>query len=105
MKKPTPWTAAWLVWLVLFLIVEVPAAISGTKLDTFSENVWKWFGREPGTFGNGPGGRFRKTRRLILGLFMLTLSGHFVFGWPGGTGIIIAGIPVGLVILYSVVKE
>lgn len=105
MRRPTPWTAAWLVWLLLFLIVEVPAAVSGTKLDTLSENVWKWFGVQPGTFQGRRGRRIAIVRRIILGVFMLTLSGHFVFGWPGGLGIILAGVPVALVILYSVVRE
>lgn len=105
MKKPPIWTAAWLAWLAIFLIVEVPAAISGTKLDTLSENVWNWFGVKPGTYNGRARRRLSIVRRIILAVFLLTLLGHLVFGWPGGVGIIIAGIPVGLVILYSVVRE
>lgn len=74
----------WAGWLVLFLVYEVVAAIAKPKGDTLSENVWRWFDTP-----------FRKA---VLAVFMLTLTSHFVFAWPGGSGVIITGIPVGIVI-------
>lgn len=105
MKRPTAWTAAWLVWLVVFLLIEVPAAVSHTKLDTLSENVWKWFGVKTGKDYIWPPRRRAIMRRVLLAAFMLTLTSHFVFGWPGGLGVIVTGIPVAVVIAYAVVKE
>lgn len=93
-----PWLIAWVAWLVAFLAVEVPAAIRKGKDDTLSENVWDWFGiKSPKPY--------RGMRRSILAIFMLTLSGHFVFGWPGGLGVILTGIPVGGVIAYALYFE
>lgn len=98
-RNRKPWLIAWVVWLVAFLIVEVSAAVRKTKLDTLSENVWLWFGIK---YSERP---YKGTRRAALALFMLTLSGHFVFGWPGGLGVILTGIPVGAVITYALFFE
>jgi len=60
--------------------------------------VWEWFGVSRPM-------PYRLARRIILAIFLLTLASHFVFGWPGGASIVITGLPVGMVILYSLVRE
>lgn len=92
------WRGAWLAWLVAFLAVEIPAAMKKTPGFTLSENVWSWFGvRERRTHA--------RIRRVALGVFMLTLSSHFVFAWPGAIGIAVAAVPVAFVIAFSSVRE
>lgn len=90
MSRHSRWTWAWVAWLVAFLSVEVPAAIRKPKGDTLSENVWVWF---------------RGWRRVPLALFMLTLTSHFVFEWPGGLGVILTGAPIALVIALGMLKK
>lgn len=98
MKQKTKWTWAWVLWLVIFLATELPAAIRKSKLDTLSEQVWEWFGVR----STKP---YSRARRALLFAFMLVLSSHFIFGWPGGAAVIVAGFPVGIVILYALVRE
>jgi hypothetical protein len=88
----------WAGWLALFLVYEIAAAIAKPKGDTLSENVWDWFGVRSKKPWSG-------ARRAVLGAFMGVLSCHFVFGEPGGLGVILAGIPVGVVIAYSLAFE
>ena len=57
--------AAWIGWLVLFLVYEIYAAVSKQDDDTLSENVWLWFDEV--------------WERAVLGVFMLALTAHFVF--------------------------
>jgi hypothetical protein len=88
----------WLGWIVLFLLYEVYAAKAAPKGDTLSENVWDWFGVK--TYKP-----FSGLRRCVLGAFMTVLGTHFVFGEPGGLGVILSGIPTGLVIFYALAFE
>lgn len=96
----------WLSWLVLFLLYEVPAAIAEVvyarkgqhRQITLSRNVWRWFGVTEWR-------PLRTWRRIALGVFMLTLSCHFVFSVPGGAWIIATGAPVAAVIAYAVFVE
>lgn len=88
----------WAGWLVLFLVYEIAAAIAKPKGDTLSENVWDWFGVRSKR-------RWSGARRAVLALFMGVLSCHFVFGEPGGLGVILAGAPVGVVIAYALAFE
>lgn len=88
----------WLGWLALFLLYEIYAAKAEPKGDTLSENVWDWFGVK--TYKPYSG-----LRRGILGAFMGVLSCHFVFGEPGGLGVILSGLPVGAVIAYALIFE
>jgi hypothetical protein len=85
-------------WLILFLLYEIYAAKAAPKGDTLSENVWDWFGVKSYKPLSG-------FRRAILGAFMGVLGCHFVFGEPGGLGVILAGIPVGCVVVYSILFE
>lgn len=99
MRRRDRWTIAWVLWLLAFLVVEVPAAIRKAGLDTFSENVWLWFGIK---YSPRP---YKGARRAVLTVFMVTLYGHLAFGWPGGLGVILAGVPVAFVIVYALVFE
>ena len=66
------WTWAWLAWLLLFLAIELPAAVrehgepSGKAWKTLSRHVWRWFPTWP--------------RRAVLSAFWIALGAHFVFG-------------------------
>ncbi len=37
------YTTTWLVWIVMFFAIELPAAFNRKKGDTLSEHLWKWF--------------------------------------------------------------
>ncbi len=37
------YTTAWLVWIVMFFAIEVPAIFNKQEGDTLSEHIWKWF--------------------------------------------------------------
>ena len=91
-------TVVWLGWLVLFLVYELYAAVAPPLGDTLSENVWDWFGvrsKRP----------YSTLRRLVLAVFMVTLTLHFVFGAPGGGWIMATGAPVAAVVLYATFRE
>jgi hypothetical protein len=89
------WVVVWL--LIGFLPFEVYAALSKKKGDTFSENVWDWFGIKKSK-PYGP------LRRLVLAGFMTSLSAHFIFG-TGPTALIVFAVPVAGIIVYSLAKE
>ena len=38
---------------------------------------------------------------VAVGVFMVVLTSHFVFGWPGGLAVLLSGIPVVYVIVTS----
>lgn len=103
MSTPRPSTGSgrWLAWLLAFLALEVPAAVRGDGA-TLSENAWNWFSVRERR-------RFWLARRLILGAFMAVLSAHFLTGgayaWTGGAAVIVAGAPVGVVVLLSALFE
>lgn len=97
----TRWAPAWLLWLGLFLLVELPAAIWKTG-GTLSENVWFWFSVRERR-------RFWLARRLFLALFLVELSAHFLTGgaYPltGGLAVILTVLPVGAIIALSSIFE
>ena len=41
--KANGWTTAWILWIVMFFSIEVPALINRRMGDTLSEHIWKWF--------------------------------------------------------------
>lgn len=86
-----PPAIVWVGWLALFLVYEVYAALSHPKGDTFSENVWGWFDTVP--------------RKIVLAVFLLTLTSHLVLGTPHGAAIVVTGIPVGILIGLRVVRR
>lgn len=95
------WAKAWIAWLGLFLLVELPAALKKSG-GTLSETVWRWFSiREHRPHW--------KLRRAIFWVFWLGLSLHL--GLRFGVGIdvlwfvVIPAIPFCGVIGYSVWLE
>jgi hypothetical protein len=89
--KPKPkvstWTWAWMAWLLVFLCIEIPAAIK-RKGATLSEHVWKWFGIRTKDKGY-------RWKRLVLAGFLIALSCHFVLDTSsipvavGGAGVLV----------------
>lgn len=92
----------WITWLVAFLIVEIYAALSKPGGDTLSENVWRWFGVRPRPSGRRV--RLAWPRRAALLAFLLSLTGHLVFGWTVGP-VIAFGAVVAWIIGYSALRE
>ncbi len=76
------YTAAWIVWLLYFGVVEVTAVLNSRDGDTLSEHVWLWFG----TQRRKPGEPARKVtgwvwlRRFALLAFVTWLALHFLTG-------------------------
>ncbi|TDD97238.1 hypothetical protein E1298_01905 [Actinomadura rubrisoli] len=66
-----PFTAAWVLWIAAFIVIEGRALKRGQPGDTLSEHVWTWFGVKRGW----------AWKRAALAAFMAWLSVHFVFGW------------------------
>lgn len=81
------WEIVWVGWLVLFLLYEGYAALAKPEDDTLSENVWGWFDTV--------------ADRIFLAVFMVVLTSHFVFGWPGGLAVLLSGLPVAFIIVTS----
>ena len=73
------YTIAWVMWGVIFVVVEGIALADRDYNDTLSEHVWKWF-RVRGAMPTKTGWALRG----ILAVFMTWLWGHMVFGWWGG---------------------
>lgn len=67
-------TIGWIAWIVYFCILEFLAIKNRKKGDTLSEHVWVWFGvrDKPNLWA--------WIRRVILILFMVWLSLHFILG-------------------------
>lgn len=77
----------WKLWLLAFLLLEIPAAADGKKGGTLSEMVWDYFDRP--------------WKRAALLVFLATLTSHLVVGTPSGLWIILTGIPVGLLFVIK----
>jgi hypothetical protein len=74
------WTILWILWGVYFAVVEGLALWREYKRKadqaTLSETIWRWFAVK-----NPSGPRWWvHTRRIILALFMVELTVHFVSG-------------------------
>ncbi len=67
------WTAAWIVWLVAFFAIEVPAILDKQPGNTLSEHFWRWFSIKD----KGRGWRLRRTTLLAL---LAWLVAHFLTG-------------------------
>ncbi len=39
----TGWTFAWIIWILMFFAIEIPAIRNDTEGDTLSEHFAKWF--------------------------------------------------------------
>jgi hypothetical protein len=67
------WTASWIMWLIMFGAIELPALLNKSKGDTLSEHVWRFFSiREK---SNG-----WRARRFVLLSFLAWLITHFLSG-------------------------
>ena len=67
------WTVLWIVWLALFLMIEIPAVLDKTPGNTFSEHLWKWASmKDKGTAW--------RVRRLILLIVLIWLIAHLLTG-------------------------
>lgn len=67
------WTVAWVLWLVMFAVIEGAAILRKGKDDTLSEHVWKWFQIRESRQWN--------VRRWALAVFLVWLLVHFVAGF------------------------
>jgi hypothetical protein len=67
------WTVAWILWLAMFAVIELPAILNRDKGDTLSEHVWAWFAVK----GKPRGWQWR---RLTLIVFLAWLVVHFISG-------------------------
>lgn len=93
MNRRTPW--AWLLWLLAFLAVELPAALRKTG-GTLSEVSWlRWWPT--------------KRLRAIPCAFLLLLTVHIFDGgqhwWSGGLAIVLTGTPVVLSIAWAELRR
>lgn len=69
--KQTRWRWAWVAWLIAFLCLEIPAAVSERgdeerRAKTLSRNVWAWFNTRP--------------ERAVFLAFWVALGAHFLAG-------------------------
>lgn len=67
----TRYTWAWLGWIMMFFVIEVPAIRDKRKGDTLTEHVRRW-----GSIGFKKKGW--RARRLALLAFMAWLALHFL---------------------------
>lgn len=71
----TFWTVLWVLWLALFLAIEIPAWRNTERGDTLSEHVWRWLGR------GRPMTRSVRWRRILFLAFAAWLLVHLTTGW------------------------
>lgn len=67
------YTIAWLLWILAFFVIEVPAILNKRLGDTLSEHVWRWFSVKSRSTG-------WKIRRFSLLALLAWLSAHFLTG-------------------------
>ena len=101
------WTWPFAYWLggllLLFLPMELYAAVKTPgRTDTFSEFVWWAFGIK--TRAAKQQVKWARFRRLSLAGMCVSLTAHFVLG-VGPAGVIIFGVPCGLIMLHAVMFE
>jgi hypothetical protein len=70
----TGWTVAWLFWILMFFVIELPAIVNRTPGDTLSEHTRRWFATRTKP-------RAWRIRRLVLAFFLVWLGLHFFLGW------------------------
>lgn len=92
------WDRLWLLlWLGLFLVMELAAVIF--KRPTLSSRAWDWFSlraRKP----------YWLLRRVVFGVFFVCLVVfHFFLQASHWWSVVLPGIPFALVILYAVYVE
>jgi len=65
-------TFAWVMWLVMFAVIEGVAIFRKERGDTLSEHIWKWFQIRESKDWN--------FRRAALAIFLVWLLVHMVSG-------------------------
>ena len=83
----------WLIWLVAFLALEIPAAIWRPRW-TLSAHVWKWF-----AIGKNWKEDYAGLRWFILAGITISTTRHFLFG-TSAIPIIVFGVGVAWSIFY-----
>lgn len=68
------WDHLWLLWLVLFGVLETAALLRKGSGDTLTENVREWFATRKG-FEKAP---YAKGRRFLLLTFLAWACVHFL---------------------------
>lgn len=71
------YTIAWLLWGAMFVAIEWPAIANKRKGGTLSEHVWRW-----GSVKDK--GKWWRIRRLVLIVFLVWLTLHFLTGGEEG---------------------
>ena len=67
------YTGLWLIWILTFFLIELPALRNRQPGDTLSEHVWAWCSIK----GKG---RAWRLRRLALVILLAWLSLHMLTG-------------------------
>ena len=78
------YTAAWVVWIVLFLCFEGMALADRRLGDTFTEHFRKWLKLQTATATSRKSVIQLWVTRVIIILFGAWLTVHMAFGWFGG---------------------
>jgi hypothetical protein len=73
------WTAVWIAWLAVFVVVEGWALARKAPGDTLSEQVWHWLHVTPGQTPSRA--VLLSWRSFALAGLLLWLVGHFLLGW------------------------
>lgn len=42
-RERTAWDVAWLAWILMFFVIEIPAVRNDEEGDTLSEHIARWF--------------------------------------------------------------
>lgn len=67
------YTAAWIIWLLMFGAIEGAALKNKREGDTLSEHIWKWFSID------NKGSGWRARRAALVG-FLAWLVAHMLTG-------------------------
>jgi hypothetical protein len=69
----SPYLAAWILWIMMFFAIELPAVFNRQQGDTLSEVIWNVFAIRGKPFG-------WQLRRLALLVGLVWLVAHLVTG-------------------------
>jgi hypothetical protein len=91
----------WLLWLALFLPIEVRGLKSKTHGATLSAHCWRWFCFHEGAWTRP----YWRIRRATFITFWTALTLHFIAGLPAWPYLVASAVPFVAVILLSSWKE
>ena len=78
------YTAAWVLWILVFLVFEGMALADRALGDTFTEHFRKWLKLTTPTVVNRKNLIQLWVTRMVIILFGAWLTVHMAFGWFGG---------------------